>query len=67
MVASASGIKIVKVLRISTSYGSPIPVYNEITPARGTPSEITTPVELGEVTIQASVSILFEIVKALNT
>ncbi|GIW46856.1 MAG: putative conserved lipoprotein LpqG [Deltaproteobacteria bacterium] len=61
IVASASGVKIVKVLRISPSYESPIPVYKEITPARGIPSEITTPIEPGEVTIQASVSILFEI------
>jgi len=61
IVANASGVKLVKILRISPSYESPIPLYKELSLVRGTPSEITTPIEPGEVTIQAVVSILFEI------
>jgi uncharacterized protein YggE len=61
IVASASGVKLVKIIRISPSYESPIPLYKELSLVRGTPSEIKTPIEPGEVTIQAAVSILFEI------
>jgi uncharacterized protein YggE len=62
IVANAGKVKIVRILRISPSYEVPIPVYREFTLAKAAPAEaIPTPIELGELTVSATVNIVFEI------
>lgn len=61
-VANASGVKILRILRISPSYESPIPVYRDFVQAKGAALEsVATPIEAGELTVSANVSIIFEI------
>lgn len=63
IVAKAAGVTIVKILQISPSYDFPIPVYRELAlTARDAPSPPPpTQIEPGELTVNASVNIVFEI------
>jgi len=62
-IANAGGVKIVKILRISPSYEVPVPVYREFgVTAKAIQAEAApTPIEPGELTVSATVSIVFEI------
>ena len=62
IVAKAGGVKIVKILRISPSYEVPMPVYRDFVQAKAMEAGAApTPIEPGEVTVSATVSIVFEI------
>ncbi len=61
-VARASGVKIVKILRISPSYEVPGPMVRELGFAKmATAQPAPTPIEPGELTVSATVNIVFEI------
>lgn len=61
-VAEAAGVKIVKILRINPSYHYPVPVFkqNFIT-SRIAESADMTSIESGDLTVEASVSVVYEI------
>ena len=62
IVASASGTKIIKVLKISPSYYSPRPYYDRAFQAEAVSAKsASTPVEPGELKITANVNIVYEI------
>lgn len=61
-VASASGTKLVKILRINPSYNIPRPYYNKGFQSRALSAESApTPIESGDLTVSANVSIVYEI------
>lgn len=62
-VARASGVKIVRILKISPSYEVPRPVFREfgVTAKLAAPQAAPTPIEPGELTVSATVNIVFEI------
>ncbi len=61
-VARASGVKIVKILKISPSYEVPRPMVRELGFAKMAATQATlTPIEPGELTVSATVNIVFEI------
>ena len=63
IVAKAAGVTIVKITQISPSYEIPIPIYREFAlSARGASAPPPpTQIEPGELTVNASVNIVFEI------
>ncbi len=62
IVAKAAGVKVVKILRISPSYDTPIPVYRDFIQTKALEAgAASTPIEPGEVTVSATVNINFEI------
>lgn len=62
IVASASGVKILKILNISPSYNYPIPLRRDFAIAGKMAMESApTPIEAGELTVSASVNMVFEI------
>ena len=62
IVANAAGVKIVKIIQISPSYEIPIPIYREFAvTAKAAPAPPPTQIEPGELTVSASVNIVFEI------
>lgn len=63
IVAKAAGVTIVKIMQISPSYEIPIPIYREFaTTARAAPAPPPpTQIEPGELTVNASVNMVFEI------
>lgn len=61
-VARASGVKIVKILKISPSYEVPRPMVRELGFAKMAAAQtVPTPIEPGELTVSATVNIVFEI------
>jgi uncharacterized protein YggE len=62
-VANASGVKLMKIYQISPSYDYPIPVYRDFAARnKATFSEAaSTPIEAGEISIKASVNMVFGI------
>jgi uncharacterized protein len=61
-VARASGVKIVRILRISPSFEVPRPVVRELGFAKMAATQAApTPIEPGELTVSATVNIVFEI------
>jgi len=63
-VTNAAGVQITKILRISPSYDYPIPVYRDFSPstiAPPPPPSPATPIEAGEISINASVNMVFGI------
>jgi uncharacterized protein YggE len=60
-VAKATGVKIVKILKISPSYEVPRPMVRELGFAKMTAQAAPTPIEPGELTVSATVNIVFEI------
>lgn len=63
IVATASGVKIVRITSISPSYSFPIPLSRDfaVTGKLAMESAAPTPVETGELTVSANVSIVYEI------
>lgn len=63
IVAKAAGVTIVKIIQISPSYEIPIPVYREfaLTARQAGAAPPPTQIEPGELTVNASVNIVFEI------
>lgn len=63
IVANASGVKMVRILKISPSYDVPPPLYREfaITTKAVQAEAAPTPIEPGELTVGANVSMVFEI------
>jgi uncharacterized protein len=63
IVAKAAGVTIVKIIQISPSYEIPIPVYREfaLTAREAGAAPPPTQIEPGELTVNASVNIVFEI------
>jgi len=62
IVANASGVKIVRILKISPSYEVPRPLYREFGAQKLAAMEAApTPIEPGELTVTATVNIVFEI------
>jgi uncharacterized protein YggE len=62
IVAKAAGVTIVKIIQISPSYEIPIPVYREFgLAAREAAPPPPTQIEPGELTVSASVNMVFEI------
>ncbi|HEX3036223.1 MAG TPA: SIMPL domain-containing protein [Thermodesulfobacteriota bacterium] len=61
-VAKAAGVTIARIHRISPSYDVPMPVYRDFAGAQKLAAESApTPIEPGELTVSATVSIVFEI------
>ena len=61
-VAKAAGVRIVKIVRISPSYEVPGPVYRDFLQAKVAAAESApTPIEPGELTVSATVNIVYEI------
>jgi uncharacterized protein YggE len=63
IVAKAAGVTIVKIIQISPSYEIPTPIYREFAlTAKATPAPPPpTQIEPGEITVNASVNMVFEI------
>jgi uncharacterized protein len=63
IVAKAAGVTIVKIIQIAPSYDVPIPVYREfaLTAREAAAPPPPTQIEPGELTVNASVNIVFEI------
>lgn len=63
IVASASGVKIVRINSISPSYSFPIPLRRDVsvTGKLAMESAAPTPIETGELTVSANVTIVYEI------
>lgn len=63
IVAKAAGVTIVKIMQISPSYEIPIPIYREfaITAKAAPAPPPPTQIEPGELTVNASVNMVFEI------
>lgn len=62
VVAGAAGVKIVRILSISPSYHYPSPIRRNFKVANTMAAEsIPTPIEAGELTVSASVNIVFKI------
>ncbi|MGB7291123.1 MAG: SIMPL domain-containing protein [Thermodesulfobacteriota bacterium] len=62
IVAKAAGVTIAKIIQISPSYEIPIPVYREFAlTAREAAAPPPTQIEPGELTVSASVNMVFEI------
>ena len=61
-VASAAGVKLSQILQISPSYDYPVPVYRDYNRKQASFAEATsTPIEAGEISVKASVTMLFGI------
>lgn len=63
LLANAAGVKITKIYQVSPSYSYPVPVYKDYAESRmaGASSSPPTPIEAGDITIKASVNMVFGI------
>ena len=63
VLAQAAGVKITRILQLSPSYDYPVPVYRDyaMSAREGAAPPPPTPIEPGELTINATVNIVFEI------
>ncbi|MGH7902432.1 MAG: SIMPL domain-containing protein [Thermodesulfobacteriota bacterium] len=61
IVSNAAGVSIVKIIQISPSYDTPIPIYKDFAVAREAAAPPPTQIEPGELVITATVNIVFEI------
>lgn len=60
--AKAAGVKITKILQLSPSFDYPTPVYrNYALASEAAPAAPPTPIEPGDISVSASVTIVFEI------
>jgi len=60
--ANAAGVKITRILQLSPSFDYPVPVYRDYAMAKeATPAAPPTPIEPGDISVSASVNIVFEI------
>jgi uncharacterized protein YggE len=60
-VANAAGVKITTIYQISPSYNYPVPVYRDFAESKMAAAPPPTPIEAGEITIKASVNMVFGI------
>lgn len=60
VLAQAAGVKITRILQLSPSYDYPVPVYGDYAMAKEA-AAAPTPIEPGDLTISATVNIVFEI------
>jgi uncharacterized protein YggE len=60
VLAQAAGVKITRILQLSPSYDYPVPVYRDYSLAKEA-AAAPTPIEPGDLTINATVNIVFEI------
>jgi len=60
-VANAAGVKITTIYQISPSYNYPVPVYRDYEVSKMAAAPPSTPIEAGEITIKASVNMVFGI------
>ena len=60
-VAAASGTNIIKILRINPSYNRPVPYRAKAFESRAMADSAPTPIEAGDLTVTANVSIVYEI------
>ena len=60
ILAQAAGVKITRILQLSPSYDYPVPVYRDFAVAKEA-AAAPTPIEPGDLTINATVNIVFEI------
>lgn len=61
-VAEAAGVELVKIVRINPSYSYPLPIYKQsMRTARAAESSDTPAIESGDMTVEANVSIVYEI------
>jgi hypothetical protein len=61
IVASAAGVKITTIYQISPSYNYPMPVYRDFAEGKMAAAPPPTPIEAGEISIKASVNMVFGI------
>lgn len=61
VVASAAGVKITTIHQISPSYSYPVAVYRDFAESKIAAAPPPTPIEAGDITIKASVSMVFGI------
>jgi len=62
VVAEAAGVTILEIVQIAPSYGIPVPIYREFaTTAKVAAASSPTQIQPGELTVNASVNIVFEI------
>ena len=60
--AKAAGVKITKILQLSPSFDYPVPVYRDYALAKeAAPAAPPTPIEPGDISVSASVNIVYEI------
>lgn len=60
--AKAAGVKITRILQLSPSFDYPVPVYRDYALAKeAVPAAPPTPIEPGDISVSASVNIVFEI------
>lgn len=60
--AKAAGVKITRILQLSPSFDYPVPVYRDYAMAKeAVPAAPPTPIEPGDISVSASVNIVFEI------
>ncbi len=60
--SKAAGVTITKILQLSPSFDYPVPVYRDYALAKeASPAAPPTPIEPGDISVSASVSIVFEI------
>ncbi len=60
-VANAAGVQITIIYQISPSYNYPVPVYRDYSESKMAAAPPSTPIEAGEITIKASVNMVFGI------
>ena len=60
-VANAAGVKITTIYQISPSYNYPVPVYRDFAESKMAAAPPPTPIEAGEISIKASVKMVFGI------
>lgn len=60
-VANAAGVKITTIYQISPSYNYPVPVYRDFAESKMAAAPPPTPIEAGEISINANVNIVFGI------
>ena len=60
-VANAAGVQITTIYQISPSYNYPVPVYRDYSESKMAAAPPSTPIEAGEITIKASVNMIFGI------
>jgi len=60
-VANAAGVKITTIYQISPSYNYPVPVYRDFAESKMAAAPPPTPIEAGEITVKASVNMVFGI------
>lgn len=60
--AKAAGVKITRILQLSPSFDYPVPVYRDYAMAKeAAPAAPPTPIEPGDISVSATVNIVFEI------